>query len=1347
MAAAQPGMEASIFERLTDRFNAFVEGCVRIISRLMGGNADERRIKTLGYTRAKNAEAHTVIGASPLAKVNELEPKFQALSDDELKGVTAQFRDRLKKGATLDQLLPEAFAACREAGRRTKGMRHYDVQVVGGAVLHGYGTGLGSIAEMKTGEGKTLVATLAAYLNCLDGLGVHVVTVNDYLARRDCEWMLPIYYALGVNAAYIQSDMDPEARRHAYECDITYGTASEFGFDYLRDNMKIARFDDEGYHPYYRQVQRAHHYAIIDEVDNILVDEARTPLIISGPAFSDARRFNEADKVSRALTELERKARKDMVTAGTMKANGVEGDGLTVLAPLDASKVDPQNPPPKGVYFEIKEKERTCHLTDAGVREAEQLAGVESFYTAGNMEWPHLIDNALKAHHLYQLDRHYMIDRDARENNELSIVIIDEHTGRAMYGRQWSDGLHQAVEAKHQKDGVQIKQETQTMATVTLQNFFKLYKKLAGMTGTAKTEENEFWKIYNLEVIAIPTNKPMLRKEHKDKVYRTDKEKWDAVVGEIERLHAFDSIELRDGTLLTGTVKGETPEAIDFEDKATRERKSYPRNQIRWLEYRGRPILIGTKDVDKSEKLSAMLKRRGIRHELLNAKPENVGREAEIVAQAGRFGAVTISTNMAGRGTDIILGGNPETLAWARLKQLKDADGRPLYPTRLEVPNDVWTATVNEIEAKEKMKEEGRKVAERGGLHILGTERHDSRRIDNQLRGRAGRQGDPGSSRFYLSLQDELMRLFAGEWVGNVLARLGMQEGEAIESGMVTRRIEKAQKKVEEYHFDQRKNLLEYDEVMDLQRKRVYGARQEILDGKNPRAMILDMIRKQIASASSRFLADNYGSASFAEYASNRLGMEFEAGDFRTSSFEDAARQAIDQAVSNVPTFMQERLEENLNPGEDQAAWKWSELTRAVNARYDLKATEKDLKKVGPERLMEHLVSKAEASVKAVNLDEGSRFLTRTYGAESLAEWCRQKFGVKVSIDEIQKRSGEELNEFLYREVRKAYRQKDVEFPVRVGMQNFMADKPQAGAQRYDRDGLAQWVTRRLGTVLAGLKSGPSALADSAGFFAAANTALESEGWTDEFYRTEPRVKLREKLMVIAPKAMPTGDIDEIEAKVSEALRGARVAEPDDAKELTEWALKELGLTLDAAKLTGRTPDEVRHSILNAYDEKYRPEMHSVERTLVLEQIDSAWKSHLLVMDNLRSGVGLRGYAQEDPKIVYKREGMQEFEVMWQGIRDRTTESVFRMEEMGDEEAQAALWAGARATHAAAQSASQARQAELDASEMQTNSGGEQKKAEPIRNVGAKVGRNDLCPCGSGKKYKNCHMKMEAGKR
>jgi len=1293
-------LEPSILERIGDKFTSFTEGVMGLVTRVIGGSSSERVTKGFGYYRTKGADTHAVVPGSMLARVNDLEPKMQALSDDDLRGLSTTYRERLKGGATPDDLLPEAFAACREAARRTKSMRHYDVQIVGGAVLHGYKTGLGAIAEMVTGEGKTLVATLGAFLNALEQKGVHVITVNDYLARRDCEWMLPIYNALGVSAAYIQSDMEPEARRAAYECDITYGTNSEFGFDYLRDNMKIARHDDGGFYPYYRQVQRIPlNYAIIDEVDNILIDEARTPLIISGPAFSDAKRFAEADKVARALTDMERKARFELRDTGVVVVSGTEGDNLPTLSPPDPAKVDPQNPPPRGVYFEIKEKERTCHLTDAGVREAEQLAGVESFYTAGNMEWPHLMDNALRAYHLYRRDRDYMIAADPRENNQLGVIIIDTGTGRAMFGRQWSDGLHQAVEAKHQREGVQIKQETQTLATVTLQNYFRLYKKLAGMTGTAMTEANEFWKIYKLDVVAIPTNMGMKRVNARDLVYRTDGEKWTAVIGEIEEVH-----------------------------------KS------------GRPILIGTTDVAKSEKLAGMLKRRGIKHELLNAKPENVAREAEIVAQAGRIKSVTISTNMAGRGTDIILGGNPETLAWARLKQVKDDDGRPTYPTRLEIPNDVWRATIADIEAKEKMKEEGRKVAEMGGLHIVGTERHESRRIDNQLRGRAGRQGDPGSSRFYLSLQDDLMRMFAGEWVSGILTRLGMQEGEAIESGMVTRRIEKAQKKVEEYHFEQRKNLLEYDEVMDFQRKKVYGTRQEVLDGKNPRALILDMIDEQAVAAVDRFLADDYGAASFAEFASNRLGVDFAPADFR-GGYDDSRKAAQEKALQMVPTVIQELTEESLNPDEDPKDWKWAEMSRALNARYGLKTTERDLKKFPPAQLTEALVKDAETAVRAVDLTDGRRFLARTYGAEALAEWARQKAGLKLAAEEIAARPNADLKVFLVQKVREAYRHKDLEFPVHVAMQNYMSDRPQSGGgQRFDRDGLYQWAKGRLGTALAA-KAGATPAGDEVGFFAAAQRAIETEGLTEEFIRTEPRSRLREKLQELAAKALPGGDADALDAKLDDVFSGAGAAEAEDARELADWARADLGVALDPARLAGTTRDAARHSVLNAYDAKYRPEMHAVERSLVLEQLDSAWKSHLLSMDNLRSGVGLRGYAQEDPKIVYKQEGMREFDLMWVGIQDRVTEAVFRMEEVGDEDAQMALWAGARATQSAALSAAQSRSAEADAQSQQTNAGGEGKKVEPIRNLGAKVGRNDPCPCGSGKKYKNCHMKLEAGKK
>ncbi|OWK45098.1 Protein export cytoplasm protein SecA ATPase RNA helicase [Fimbriiglobus ruber] len=1258
-------------DKIGDRFNGLIEGSIGFVTRLFG-SANDRAVKAVGFIRPKHATVHTIIPGSVLDRVNSLEAQMTALSDDELKGLSIKFRERLKAGEALEAILPEAFAACREAGRRTKGMRHYDVQIVGGAILHN-----GGIAEMVTGEGKTLVATLPAYLNALAGKGVHVITVNDYLARRDCEWMLPIYNALGVSAGYIQSDMDADVRRKAYESDITYGTNSEFGFDYLRDNMKPARFDDEGYHPFYRQCQRTPlNFAIIDEVDNILIDEARTPLIISGPAFTDVRNYEKADEIARKLTELERKARLDLKNSGQIVFQGTEGNDLPALAPVDPAQVDPQNPPPKGVYFEIKEKERTCHLTDAGVREAERLAGVESFYTAGNMEWPHLIDNSLKAHHLYQKDRHYMIAQDPRENNQLGIIIIDEFTGRAMFGRQWSDGLHQSVEAKHKRDGVQIKQETQTLATVTLQNFFKLYGKLGGMTGTAMTEANEFWKIYKLDVVAIPTNKPLHRINAPDLVYRTEKEKWEAVVTEI----------------------------VDV-------------NQT------GRPILIGTTDVAKSEKLSQLLKRRGIKHELLNAKPENVTREAEIVSQAGRLNAVTISTNMAGRGTDIILGGNSETLAWARLKQVKDGDGRPLYPTRLEVPNDVWTRTIDEIEAKEKMKEEGRKVAEMGGLHIVGTERHESRRIDNQLRGRAGRQGDPGSSRFYLSLEDELMRLFGGDRLKRLMSNpwLGMQENEALESGMLTKQIEKAQKRVEEYHFDQRKNLLEYDEVMDHQRKRTYGARQSILDGRNPRAMLLEMLDDQLVAAVRRYAADNYGAASFATFAGGEYGLEFDAADFKGASYEDAVNAAQDRALQAAPTFVQEVMDENLNPDEDAKDWKWLELTRAINTRYGLTTTDRDLKKIGRDQLDGYILQEAEKSILAVDLTAGKRYLDPRYATESLCDWARQKFGLKIPVEEAVTKDNTELIALLRAKVREAYRAKDAEFPVQVGLAAYLPEKTRPD-RRPDRDGLFRWALTRL----------------------AGSTATISE----EVIRTEARAKIKDMLLAASRSLLPAADYPELDAKLADAFSGAAVADADDAKELAEWCKAEFKFEIDPATVTGATRETARDVILNVYDRKYRSEMHQTERSLILEQLDGAWKSHLLTMDHLRSVVGLSGYAQEDPKIVYKREGMKLFDSMWEGVRDRVSESVFRMEDVADEQVEMAMWAGARAMHQQAESALQSRAAQTAAAtaqtEQQTNAGGEAKKVETIRNVGAKVGRNDLCPCGSGKKYKNCHMKLEA---
>jgi preprotein translocase subunit SecA len=1195
-----------------ERLSGFSDFFGRFLLRLFG-SSNERYIRKMGYLSPKKpGEMLQILPSSQLAQVNELEEKMRALSDEELAAVTPTLRERLAKGAGLDDLLPEAFAACREAARRTKNMRHYDVQILGGIVLH-----RGNISEMVTGEGKTLVATLPAYLNGLSGKGVHIVTVNDYLARRDCEWMLPIYRALGLTAGYIQSDMDPAERRRAYECDITYGTNSEFGFDYLRDNMKPARWDDPNFSPYSRQCQKELNYAIIDEVDNILIDEARTPLIISGSAFTDIRRYGRANEIAVTLTELQKKG--------------------------------------QGPYYEVKEKEHTCHLTDDGIHKAEELAGVESFYTAGNMEWPHLIDNALRATHLYKKDKQYAVMRHP-ETNEMSIIIIDEFTGRLMIGRQWSDGLHQAVEAKHAREGVKIKEETQTLATITLQNFFKLYKKISGMTGTAMTEANEFWKIYKLDVIAIPTNKALIRLNSPDLVYRTEKEKWKAIVEEIVEIH--DS---------------------------------------------GRPILVGTTDVEKSERLSEMLKRRGIDHELLNAKPEYAAREADIVAQAGRIGAVTIATNMAGRGTDIILGGNPETMAWAMLKNK--------YASRLDVPEEEWKTLVNTIETKEKMKEEGRQVAAMGGLHIVGTERHEARRIDNQLRGRAGRQGDPGSSRFYVSLQDDLMRIFGGEWVSNLLGRLGMEEDQAIESRMVSKRIEAAQKKIEERNFDIRKHLLEYDEVMDTQRKRVYGYRQEVLEDANCKLRILSMIEQQIDAALQRFLDPSYGPATFAEFASGRLGVEFEPSDFARSSYDEAVVFAFNKANQGIPSHVLDMIDENLGD-EDAKQWNWQALAGQVKARWGQDFGDRKLKQIGKEGLSEFLVAEAQKAVGEVDLSEGQQYLEGDWGVRSLCDWAKRKFQIKLDAKEVAPLEKDELRKLLLARVDELYAQKEVEFPVQAGMATFMAERQATpGQQRYDREGLYNWARVRF----------PQAI----------NELNEEE------FRTQSRSKLHERLLGISRKCFPPVKQKDIDDQLEESFAHADRAEAEDARELAAWAKSRLDLDVKEERLVGATKEQARDELWSAFDVRYRPEMRGMERNLLLQHLDTAWKNHLYAMDHLREAMRMMWVGQIDAKTEYKRQGMKEFEAMWEGVHDRVTDTVFRMEEA--EGFQESIWQIGATIHESAPPVT------AQAANQGVANSGEGKKQEPIRNRKEKVGRNDPCPCGSGKKYKNCHMRQAAG--
>lgn len=1314
-------VEASFWERFTDKISAISEGIMGFLGRLFG-SSNERLIRSLGYFRPKGSEQHQTQAGSLLFKVNALEEHMQSLSDEELKALTPVFRERFLAGETLDDLLPEAFAACREAARRTKNMRHFDVQIIGGICLH-----RGMIAEMVTGEGKTLVATLPACLNAIEGKGVHIVTVNDYLARRDCEWMSPIYHAMGLTTGYIQSDQENDARRKAYDCDITYGTNSEFGFDYLRDNMKSARWGDSNYPVGMHQVQKALNYAIIDEVDNILIDEARTPLIISGPAFGDLRRYAKANEIAMKLTELERKAQTKLKEVGhglnipdhpltreemeeedpKAKKKKHEADGeeeIDIESVLPTEEEQKKKGKRLGYYFEVNEKDRSCHLTDEGVRKAEELAGVESFYTHGNMEWPHLIDNSLKAHHLYHKDKQYVVMRHP-ETGEQSVIIVDEFTGRLMIGRQWSDGLHQAVEAKHAGQGVKIKEETQTLATVTLQNFFKLYKKLAGMTGTAMTESNEFWKIYKLEVIAIPTNKPLTRVNYPDLIYLSEKEKWDAIVTEVERIIRWDVIHLNDGSELVGIVKKEDEASVEIQLKEGNQKQTVAADTIDYIERKGRPILIGTTDVEKSEKLASMLKRRGIKHELLNAKPEYAAREAEIVAQAGRIGQVTISTNMAGRGTDIILGGNAETLAWARLKDK--------YATRLDVPQDEWKKLVDEIREKEKMEEEGRAVADMGGLHIIGTERHEARRIDNQLRGRAGRQGDPGSSRFYLSLQDDLMRIFAGEWVAGVLQRLGMQEGQAIESKMVSRRIEAAQKKVEERNFDIRKNLLEYDEVMDYQRKRVYGFRQEILEGANCKIRILKMIEQQVDAALARFLAEDYGPASFAELAGQRLGVEFTASDFVGSGFEEAERTARDRAVQMAPTTIHEAMDENLDPDTEEKEWNWQAMANKANSVWGLKTTDRDLKKIGRDNVPEYLIKEAGKAIAEIDLSKGAVYLEKDWGVRSLIDWASRKFNIKIDLSDMEEVNPDVAKERMMEAVYKLYHDKEIEYPVTVAMARFMSERSQGPmGQRYDREGMLGWYKNRFG---------------------------DKATITEDDFRTQSRPKLRDMMVETSGKAFPEVDHWAIDNTLRPYYSGQKNATLSEAgaAEISAWAKEQIDLDVEAELLTGTSFDEARDLLWCAFDNRYRPEMRGMERSLLLNQLDSIWKNHLYVMDHLRSGIGLVGYAQIDPKTEYKRQGMKEFDTMWENLGDKVTDIVFRMEEDPDTFSES-VWMITRTVHEQAAPV----YAGIKSEQQQGIDGSQgEKKQEPIRNRAEKVGRNDPCPCKSGKKYKNCCMR------
>ena len=920
-----------------------------------------------------------------VARINELEPKMRALSDDDFPKLTAQWKQEVANGRPLDEILPEAYAACREAARRVLGQRHFDVQLMGGIVLH-----QGKIAEMRTGEGKTLTATLPAYLNALEGRGVHVVTVNDYLARRDAEWMGRVYRYLGATVGVIVHGLTDAQRQEAYRADITYGQNNEFGFDYLRDNMKFRLS---------QYVQRELNFAIVDEVDSILIDEARTPLIISGPSEQSTDLYYTVDKIIPRL-----------------------------VADTD---------------YVVDEKARSVMLTDEGVEKVEHLLGVDNLYDPTNVELLHHVEQALRAHTLYRRDKDYVV-KDGQ------VIIVDEFTGRLMPGRRWSDGLHQAVEAK---EGVKIEAENQTLASISFQNYFRMYSKLAGMTGTADTEAAEFAAIYNLDVVVIPTNRPMIRKDLDDVVYKTEREKFNAIADEIERLHA-----------------------------------------------RGQPILVGTTSIAKSEALSAILKKRGIPHEVLNAK--NHEREAKIIAQAGRKGAVTIATNMAGRGTDIILGGNPEALVQQEIGdppvQPVGADPETMAAWRAEL--EAYNARKKELLEKYEAicAKEREEVVALGGLAIVGTERHESRRIDNQLRGRAGRQGDPGQSRFYLSLEDDLMRIFGSDRIARIMETLGMKEGEPIEHRLLTKSIESAQKRVEAYHFDIRKNLLEYDDVMNQQRKTIYRMRREVL-----------------ACGAGLPLVE----------------------------YEEDPRTRKKNRIEKVFTW-DDQKERMLDFFED--------VILNLTDTYFPNKGERDV--------------------------------------EGFANAVRDTFGFDFSVPA--EASKEEIEEQLFSAVEK------------------------------------------------------------------------------------------------------------------------------------RWKEKEESLGTDAEGV---------------------PILRRFEQWMTLQAIDLHWKDHLLRMDHLRQGIGLRGYGQRNPKAEYKKEGFAHFQQMAYRIREQVVREVMRLQVVTREEQEAREAAARAAAELERKIIEQRRRQRMVEQHADQVSGGRQEAPRaPVVRAEPKVGRNDPCPCGSGKKYKRCHGAVAA---
>ncbi|MDY6914410.1 MAG: preprotein translocase subunit SecA [Planctomycetota bacterium] len=1225
----------------------------KLFLKLIGGSRNERIISArMQFVRER---------------INPLEPRMRELSDEQMLQASRELRSRLDSGESRDAVKAEAFALVREASRRGRDHRQFDVQLVAGLILDG-----GWIAEEATGEGKTIACYPAIYMAYLEGMHSHVVTVNDYLVRRDAEFAAPIFKLLGMTVGYITSDMPsygPEAkvRRRAYACDVTYGTNSEFGFDYLRDNMKMSTAD---------QVQGPLQFAIIDEVDNILVDEARTPLIISGPAFGQTERYRKADAVAGELINRNRgwdranrrvDALKREIKALRGEASKASGDTARKIEKQLARATDQLAEAENQLdgetkHFEIEMDRKAVHMTHEGVAAAQEIAGVGSFYVGANMEWPHLMEQALRAHMVYEKDTDYV-----NQNGE--IVIVDEFTGRLMEGRQWSDGLHQAIEAKER---VRIKEETQTIATITIQNFFKLYRKLAGMTGTAMTEAGEFLKIYKLDVAAVPTHRPVNRRDHNDRIYADVESKYQAIVEEIRRV------------------------SRDL----------------------GRPVLVGTTSIEKSEKLSQMLSRSyGIEHEVLNARPENAGREAEIVANAGQqrplkkdssqmVGNVTLATNMAGRGTDIKLAQavvhaacrvpSPE-----KLTEL-GAEAEMLFPqgaTKCCIHCPQYDAASGCAHCfKPKLDSEfparGRTACCQDtpcGLHIIGTERHEARRIDNQLRGRSGRQGDPGSSRFFLSLRDDLMAIFAGEWTLKVLGWLGLQGQNAIEDKRVSRGIGRAQRKVEERNFEIRKSLLEYDEVMDYQRRAFYSLRQKVLKGRELEGLVMGMVLQSLEEAVGSYLDGRYRQRCIAEWARQTLQIPIRDDQVQATGIEelpdleaDLRARAREEADHVITITLGEYMGDDVEPGQ----WDLRGLSSWAMSRFGVNISQNQLRKMTPQEVEAELSKLAGEQIDEMDLTPAAKYLQQGYAEQALAEWVRNKFGIEVAADQLGG-EGQDVQAALGRKVRQAYRRREIEYPVDYAIDMTIA---QAGtANVYAVGKLTEWANRKFG----------------------AN--LNAEDFSDA--RPED---VRSRLVGLSERACD-------DASLRQRVRGVLGDDPG-IEQAIQFAREQFDTKLQAEDFDS----DVVGRLVEAGRAFLRREMTELERFVLLQIYDGSWKDHLLAMDHLKSAVGLRGFAEQDPRVAFKREGAKLFEQMSAGVREKVTDMIFKVRLTAEAQV-SSVYQISNLVH------EQLSGYDHFAQEMaQQQAAGQQQKVQTIVRDVPKVGRNDPCPCGSGKKYKKC---------